>query len=257
MQDTGFGFLWVSLVPSFKFPFLTALAKQGETTQCQHSRHGSQRSPQQRCRRHQHSHLETDPNTPNEVQRRKQEEQSTLQWCDSMLREEEQEEEERGDEWRATRDRVTRICLWCTVWNQLSLADSKREREKEQETKIMGRGLYGWQPLLNKEKSVTAGPPPSSPKWLYVSLYARAAWTHLHTLVCCTADSHLYTHREILKITRGMKRRSVVMREAVLFTHLADALILPVQRTLQFNQFMHLLGIHDLGVASTMCCCLS
>ncbi len=73
MQDTGFGFLWVSLVPSFKFPFLTALAKQGETTQCQHSRHGSQRSPQQRCRRHQHSHLETDPNTPNEVQRKEEE----------------------------------------------------------------------------------------------------------------------------------------------------------------------------------------
>ncbi len=205
MQDTGFGFLWVSLVPSFKFPFLTALAKQGETTQCQHSRHGSQRSPQQRCRRHQHSHLETDPNTPNEVQRREEEKtggtiHSSVMWLHA----------ERGGagggerRWVESYKRQSDTYMFvvhCLKPTQPG-RQSKREREKEQETKIMGRGLYGWQPLLNKEKSVTAAHP------LHHQSGCTSAFTpELHELtfthwVCCTADSHLYTHREILKITR-------------------------------------------------------
>lgn len=41
VQDAWFGFLWVSIIPSLEFPLLTALAKQRETTKCQHSRHST------------------------------------------------------------------------------------------------------------------------------------------------------------------------------------------------------------------------
>lgn len=135
MQDTGFGFLWVSLVPSLKFPLLTALTKQGETTQCQHSRHGTQRSPQQRCRRHEHSHPEADTQTHRMKckgeKRRKQEEQSTLQRCASMVR-----EEERGDEWRDTRDIEWHVCDALSETNSARQTEQKGEREVEREADI-------------------------------------------------------------------------------------------------------------------------